>query len=163
MNGAMSRETVRVEVKRLNDEWRAMAAARISDNRARAIARLEWVAREAADAWVRSQKDREKQRLIEKEQPPARRNGKTLKAPPLTEKTIERTGQVGDPRFLAEVREATVSIAQILGIRMEPRDDDGDEGDTDTTAIARELLEVFKNASAIPAAAKKEEPEPQEN
>ena len=100
----LAQGTVSKHLKAVVEEWMRTAAAAIDERKAHELARLDHLERVAWRAWERSCEDAV---TVQRETTGRGRKGMT---------TEKRTGQCGDPRFLAEVRHCVELRGKILGL-----------------------------------------------
>jgi len=104
----LSRQQIGYDIKVLIKRWQGSQLLNIDAAKARELARIDQVERESWDAWERSKLDAE----IITEKGKGKGGGK----PDSVEKTIQRKGQVGDPRFIDKVCWCVEQRCKILGI-----------------------------------------------
>lgn len=115
--GATDR-TIRRDVKAIEAEWLLSAVMDLNAAKAKELARLDRVEREAWRGWRRSLQKAEKSRA------------KTVTTPKGKHTEAEKTsaGQAGDPRFLQEVRGCIERRCKLLGIDAPTKHEHGGVG-----------------------------------
>lgn len=105
----ISQQTVSLELKALHREWLASALIDVDRAKAKELAKVDRLEQEYWTAWERSCEDAET--VTEKGK------GASGKDKPTEfEKTIQRKGQAGDPRFLQGLQWCIERRCKILGI-----------------------------------------------
>lgn len=137
-----SQSTVGRDLVELRKQWLKSSLVDTDKAKAKELARIDNLEREAWDAWLRSQEDAETvtQRVYE-------RNKKTVK-----EATKTSKGQTGDPRYLDRVSWCVQQRCKILGLeaptKVAPTDPTGEkeyEGFSDRERLAR--IEALRKAT----------------
>ena len=105
----ISQSTVSNDLKALQKQWLASSLIDFDQAKAREIAKIDKLEWEYYQAWHRSCEDAET--VIEKGKG---KGGE--KNPTSVEKTVQRKGQAGDPRFLTGVQWCIERRCKILGI-----------------------------------------------
>lgn len=99
----ISLPTVKRELRKLEAEWKAQAAANIEEVKARELQKLDLLEAEAWAEWERSKKD-----WVKKTVQDGKGGGKRAK--------VESGGQCGDPRYLQVILGIRERRAKLLGM-----------------------------------------------
>ena len=114
-----SLQTVHKDVQRLLKEWRSYRLTNIDDSIQLELERLRDLQREAWEAWEKSKKDYDRNRLWRHGVPASKdtKNSKdnSMQTTHVTQQT-ENVVNCGDPRFLEIVYKCGVEIRKILGL-----------------------------------------------
>lgn len=142
----LSESTVHREIRSLNAEWKASAAASIDEHRARELRKLELVEQAAWKEYERSRKDYTKKTAEDVEI--KGRDGEGPTVLPGTKHKVETGGRLGDPRLLQIALNAGEARRKILGLdaptKVAPTDPTGEKpyqamGDDELTRRIAEL------------------------
>ena len=110
---SLSSQMIFYDMEQVRKEWRDRRDAAIDDHIAQELAKLDAVEYEAWEAWERSQKDAE---TIMKKTSYADENlSDDAKVFPL-EIVHKRAGRIGDPRYLAIIKDCTVERRRLMGL-----------------------------------------------
>ena len=117
----LSRQQMGYDIKKLHKRWIRSQLINIDAAKARELARVDSIEREAWDAWEHSKQDAE---II------TTKGKGTKDEPAQMEKTVQRKGQIGDVSFLRVVQWCVEQRCKILGLdaprQMELGGKDGD-------------------------------------
>ena len=103
----LSRQQMGYDIKKLHKRWMRTQLINIDAAKARELARVDSIEREAWDAWERSKEDAET----------VTTKGKGTKDEPAQmEKTVQLKGQVGDVSFLRVIQWCIEQRCKILGL-----------------------------------------------
>lgn len=158
----ISKQQAHKDCMRLLQDELNKQTTNIELHRHRMLGQLRGVFSEAADAWERSQKDKESiettQRVAD-----ALKSGQVLPqkgaaaGKPLQKKTsstvVKREGQVGDPRFLAVMTKCLELEKELRGMQQpaEGGSDDMYKTTDDTRALLEQRLQALKQGQAAQA------------
>lgn len=112
----LTQQMVSYDLGVLEDEWMQSGLMDLNEAKARELARIDRLEVEYWEAWLRSCEDAE---TITERGKGARDEPK----PVSFEKTIQRKGQAGDPRFLAGIQWCIEQRCKILGLHAPQRSD----------------------------------------
>lgn len=148
----LTRQAIGVILARSADAEHAEMLANQDRVKATQTATLEYLVNEAMDAWERSQLDAETKKTTEEE---VKLEGATIRG---SQTKTERwsKGQSGDPRFLAEARQALASIREIWGVDAPKKSDVTSAGQPMPAPL--QFVEVVR--PALPAPDPPRDPDP---
>lgn len=127
----LSRQQICYEIKKVKDAWSSSAIASMDERLNIELEKIDAREWEAWQAWKRSQED--KVQIKEKADvvPVSEEDGEVSTVSRKVERTIDRVGQVGDPRFLAILQACSEQRCKLLGlykpVKVAPTDPEGDK------------------------------------
>lgn len=108
----LNRNTVRYDLDAIKEAWQKSALMNFHEAKAIELAKLDKMEMELWDQWERSKKVCKKE--TETREPTGKKHVQTL-----TEKTVQKTEQCGDPRYIVAMIQIGQRRARLLGLDVE--------------------------------------------